>query len=256
MKRLVILGCALLAIAATLLSGCGSSTQSKQLQQQGWRVTAIDYNTYSLPAPMTAKFADGRITGTTGINEFSGTYKLEGKNAISVTVDPTTKNTASEEAQILENQFLDALRSAKSVAVDGASLTLRSSTGLVVLAFEADLPTPLVGTTWRMLNYSDGKGGMAAPADSSAVTVVFQGDGTVAGSAGLAAYHAKYAVSGSSLKFTSPLTQQEQGAPNLAVQDSAFLTALQRAATFSIEGKRLTLHDSAGGVAAQYQAQQ
>jgi heat shock protein HslJ len=255
MKRLVVLGCALLAIAAMMLSGCGASAQNKQLQQQSWRVTAIDYNTYAMPAPITAKFADGKITGTTGLNEFAGTYKLEGANGIVVTVDTTTKKTSSGEDQALESQFLEALRSSKSLAVDGASLTLRSGTGLVLLSFEADLPTPLVGTTWKMLSYSDGRGGLAAPIDSSAVTVVFEGDGTISGSAGLAAYHGKYAASGTNLKFTSPLTQQEQGAPNLAVQDSAFLGALQQAVSFTIEGKRLTLHNAAGDVAAQYQAQ-
>lgn len=256
MKRLVGLGCVLLALATAMLAGCGgSSTVGKQLEQQGWRVTAIDYNTYALPTPITVKFADGKVTGHTGVNEFGGSYKLQGENGIAVTADATGKLGGTEEAQAIEGQFLEALRSATSIAVDGKTLTLRGHTGLAVLSLEADVPLPLVGTTWRMLSYSDGKGGVTQPAASSAVTVVFNDNGTIAGSAGLAAYHAKYAISGSTLKFTSPLTQQEQGAPNLAVQDSAFLTALQRAVSFTIEGKRLTLHDAQGGVAVQYAAQ-
>jgi heat shock protein HslJ len=249
------LACALLSITAVMMTGCGPSTDGKLLEAQEWRATTIEYNTYSAPAEITAKFADGKITGSTGLNPFSATYKLEPNRRITITMGETGKATGSAEAVLNEQQYLGALSSAKSYAADGKALTLFSGTGLAVASFEANVALPLAGTTWKMLAYSDGKGALAQPEGSSAVTVVFKSDGTFAGSAGLAGYHGKYTASGSSLKMTSPIASQQAGGPDLAVQNSAFLTALQKTAAFVVAGNKLTLKDAAGAVLVEYQAQ-
>jgi heat shock protein HslJ len=256
MKRLVMLGCALLAITSVMMTGCGSSSQDgKLLEAQDWRATSIEYNTYSSADDITAKFADGKISGSTGLNQFNATYKLEPNRRITVTVGETGKAAGTPDQTLNEQAYLGALASAKSYAADGKSLTLFSATGLSVLSFEANVAPALVGTTWKMLAFNNGKGGLIAPATTSAVTIVFKSDGNMSGSAGLAGYHAKYAVSGSGIKLTSPLVSKEAGGPDLAVQDTAFLTALQKVASFAIAGDKLTLNDAAGGVAVQYQAQ-
>jgi heat shock protein HslJ len=235
------------------MTGCGSSDDSKLLEAHDWRATTIEYNAYTAPADITAKFADGKISGSTGINQFSGTYKLEPNRRISVKVAPTTKVAGTPEATLEETQYLGALDSAKSYAADDKTLTLFSATGLAVVSFEANVAPPLVGTTWKMIAYNNGKGGMAQPDASSAVIIDFKSDGTLSGSAGLAGYEAKYSVSGSTLKLTSPLASQQAGTPNLAVQDTDFLAALQKVASFEIVGNKLTLKDAAGAVAVQYQ---
>lgn len=253
MKRLVILGCALLSIVAVTMTGCGPSEDSKLLEAHDWRATTIEYNAYTAPADITAKFADGKVSGSTGLNQFSGTYELEPNRRISVKVAVTTNVAGTSEATLNETQYLQALESAKSYAANQDSLTLFSSTGLAVASFEANVAPPLVGTTWKMLAFNNGKGGMVQPDASSSVIINFKSDGTLSGSAGLAGYEAKYSVSGSSLKLTSPLASQQAGTPNLAVQDADFLAALQKVASFEVVGNKLTLKDAAGKVAVQYQ---
>jgi heat shock protein HslJ len=255
MKRLVMLGCALLSIIAVMMTGCGPSADGKFLEAQEWRATTIEYNTYGGTNDITAKFSDGKIVGSTGVNRFTATYKLEPNRRITITMGETAKGAGTQEQMLNEQQFLGALASAKSYAADEKALTLFSGTGLAVASFEANVALPLTGTTWKMLSFSNGKGGMSQPDGSSAVTVVFKSDGTLSGSAGLAGYHGKYTTSGSTLKLTSPLVSQEAGGPNLAVQDSSFLTALQKAASFTIEGNNLIIKDAAGAVAVEYQAQ-
>jgi heat shock protein HslJ len=255
MKRLVMLGCALLSITAVMLTGCGSSADGKLLEAQDWRATTIEYNAYTAPADITAKFADGKISGSTGLNQFDGTYVLEPNRRISMKVAVTTKVAGTSEAALNETQYLQALASAKSYAADDKTLTLFSTTGLAVASFEANVAPPLVGTTWKMLAFNKGNGALVQPDASSAVTVSFGPDGKLSGSAGLAGYEAKYSVSGSTLKLTSPLVSQQAGTPNLAVQDTAFLAALQKAASFEVVGNKLTLKNAAGAVAVQYQAE-
>ena len=92
--------------------------------------------------------------------------------------------------------------------------------------------------------------------DGSDVTAIFGADGKLAGSGGCNNYTADYQVDGSSLHIgaaasTRKLCAEPQG---VMEQEAAYLKALERAATYQIQGDKLEIRDANGALLASYQA--
>lgn len=79
--------------------------------------------------------ADGRVTGTTGCNEFSGTATIDGYG---ITFSPlaTTRRACEDPVMNQERAFLQALESARSWSIDGRHLDLFDGRRHSVIRFE------------------------------------------------------------------------------------------------------------------------
>lgn len=85
---------------------------------------------------ITATFADGRVTGSAGCNNYSGSYTLnDGKISVGNDIVSTRKACQPDVMQ-QEQEFLQALAATTSYAIDGAQLTLSQPGGQLVFKAE------------------------------------------------------------------------------------------------------------------------
>lgn len=245
----------LAALAAVVLVGCGSqSGNAKALEAHEWKVAKLGSAAYSGSADITAVFSAGKLNGSTGINSYNGSYEAAKGNDISISLGAMTQRAGTPEAMKAESDYLKALSTAVSYAVDEQSLTLFDSSGNAVVAYIVEVPTPLVGTTWVMTAYNNGRGGFQSADSSGNVTAVFAQDGTLSGNGGVNNYSSTYTASGSTISIKPIVSTKMAGPEDLMTQEEAYFAALQKASKFAVEGDRLTLRDATGAAMAEYVA--
>jgi heat shock protein HslJ len=118
------------------------NAQSQELSGSSWEV--ISYNngkqavtSVMIGTSLTASFGtDGKVSGNSGCNSYSGTYKL---NANEVAIGPlaSTKKFCGDPSGVMdqESQYLAALQSAASYQVEGNVLELRTQDGALAVQF-------------------------------------------------------------------------------------------------------------------------
>jgi heat shock protein HslJ len=256
MKRFAaLLLMALLALGVAALSGCGpTASNAKLLEAHQWRVTKLGDTPYTGTAPITSAFSAGKISGSTGVNLYSGTYEAPKGNDISIKLGPMTLIAGAPAAMAAEQQFIKALGAAASYAADDESLTLFDSAGASLVTYAVEKPTTLVGTKWKMMGYNNGRGALQSAISTSEVTAVFAADGTVSGNGGVNSYHGSYTTSGSNgIAITGVASTKMMGPEEVQAQEDAYLAAIQKATVYKIEaGDQLWLRDSSGAAMAQY----
>jgi heat shock protein HslJ len=200
---------------------------------------------------------DGTLTGSGGCNNYSATYKVDG-SSIAVTPVATTSKMCSEPAGVMdqESAYLAALQSAASYSISGSELTILDSNGHTLLHYSAAPPASLSGVTWSLVNYNNGKGGLVSVLNGTEITALFGEDGSLAGSAGCNDYTATYALEGDMISVGPAATTRKMCAAPEGImdQETAYLAALESAATYKTDGKTLELTNSDGVRVAIYAA--
>lgn len=114
-------------------------------------------------------------------------------------------------------------------------------------------PRRFQGTTWNALAYNNGKQALVWLAPSSAITSVFGEDGTLSGDASVNRYATGYTTSGETMIVDAAIaTTKKAGPDELIQQEAAYLAALLKTATWSVEGDDLWLRDADGAALARY----
>lgn len=241
------------AVVVTALSGCTSQpSNAKGLEAHEWKVSKLGNTAYTGSADITAKFAAGKLTGSTGVNLYNATYIAPKANDIAITLGPITLRAGSPAAMKAEAAYLAALKGAVSYAVDDQSLTLFDSTGNATVTYVVDVPVPLVGTNWTMVMYNNGHGGFQGAEASATVTALFAQDGTLSGNGGINQYHATYKSSDTTIAIGPIAATQMAGPEALMTQETAYFAALEKASTYAMEGDIMTLRDSTGAAMVGY----
>lgn len=220
----------------------GGETASSSAIGGSWTLQSIDGEAVSSDLGATAIFGDGgSLTGNGGCNTYTGTYTVDGS---SLTVGPLAATLMfCEGTSDTEHAFLAALQDASSWAVDGSTLTITGSAELVLSSGAAPTgATPAGDWTLRTIDgdRSDGLG----------VSATFFDDGTVAGFGGCNQYHATWSVDGDALTVGPIGSTRKLCDDTSNALETTFLTALQAAASFSIEGSGLTVTSADGTVLA------
>lgn len=123
---------------------------------------------------------------------------------------------------------------------------------LVEVVSKTPVTVDLTGTTWD-LETLDGN----PPVQNSEVTAIFGTDGSLYGSAGCNSYTTQYQVGGDTITIQPAATTRMACAePGVDEQETNYLAALEKAATFEIAGYRLTLKDAGGQEIITYLAKQ
>lgn len=108
-------------------------------------------------------------------------------------------------------------------------------------------PVNLAGSQWTLAALG-APGAETAALPGTTVTLVWGADGRVGGSAGCNNYSGGYTITGSKLSL-SPLAStkmfcaEPQG---VSEQETRYLTALQSAVSFQVQGSQLFLYDAGG----------
>jgi heat shock protein HslJ len=252
----------LLVLALTVIaSGCGGSDAHDSLALEGktWKATEITGVSEIVTAKgnaTTAVFAAGQIAGSGAINRYSGPYTTGAGDTIEIGALISTQMAGEPAAMAQEHAYFGALQKATQYTVADTELTLMDDKGGTLVKYEAVQPTSLASTEWQAIAYNNGKGGLQSLAVDSAITATFGTDGTLAGNASINQYSTKYTVSGKDQMTIDPqiVSTKMAGPEELMTQEAAYLAALPKTATYTIEGDELWLRDATGAALAQYVA--
>ncbi|WAI01921.1 META domain-containing protein [Methanogenium organophilum] len=198
-------------------------------------------------APVTAEFADGSVGGTSGCNTYTAAYVTDGQ---SLTVEmPVVTMMYCGESGVMdqESRYLSLLRTAAGYMVSGDQLTITDSSGQEILVYRA-VNQNLGGTEWMLTGYNNGAGGFVSVLTGTAVTAAFSEDGQISGTAGCNSYSGAYVVTGSAISI-GPLAMTEMycmDPEGVMAQESAYLAAVQAAASFRVGPGDLTITDADG----------
>ncbi len=132
---------ALLLVALGLGALAACSTAEKSLDGTKWQLTGWTLSSLN-PADfaITAQFDGERISGNSGVNSYSGTFKFGPGDAFSVGPIAGTRMAGSEPAMRAETAFLTLLGEARSARFAAGQLTLRDANGVDSLIFAAAAP--------------------------------------------------------------------------------------------------------------------
>jgi heat shock protein HslJ len=243
-------------LSAVLLAGCGGSKadDSKALQAHRWKAVTVVGAAPTNGQSITAAFENGSITGSTGINQYSGTYETQRGNAISIKTGPMTRAAGTDEAMKLEAAYIAALGQATTYKVDDSKLTLLSSSGAELVVYAVYVPASLTGTNWECTAYNNGKGGFQSVVSSVTITAKFEANGSLTGNGGVNDYNSTYTVSGRTISIQPPVATRMAGPQDVMDQEAAYLAALPKAHTYIIEGPRMTFRSAENALIAEYVA--
>jgi heat shock protein HslJ len=133
---------ALLGLACALATGCesdnGNGSGSGSLAGTKWRLAAWSASSLD-PArfTITADFDESRISGTSAVNTYGGSYTATDDGAFSVGELQSTLMGGSDDAMRAESLYFDLLQQARKYVVSGATLTLRNAGNQDILIYQS-----------------------------------------------------------------------------------------------------------------------
>jgi len=259
----------LLAVGSLILAvlgnaGCTSkpmpaTDDSKALEGKVWKATEISSSQGLVPTidvEITAEFASGKLTGTGGVNRYNTTYTTQPGNKIAIAPAAATLMAGPPAAMAQEQAYFSALGKAAAFDVTADSLTLKDAQGNALVKFAAVEPKTLTGVEWEAIAYNNGRNALQSLAASSSITAKFGTDGTLSGNATINTYNTTYTTAtGGKMTISGTISASRMaGPPELMEQENAYLAALPKTATYTIDGDELWLRDASGAAMAAYVA--
>jgi heat shock protein HslJ len=187
---------------------------------------------------------DGRASGFSGCNRFTGGFRREGDT---LTVGPLggTMMACPEPRMAIEKAFLDGLSGPHRVAISGDRLTLTPASGSP-LAFQAEPEPTLEGVTWNVTGFNNGRSAVVSAVTGTTLTLAFEG-GMVRGSSGCNTFRAPYTSEGNRLSIGAAATTRKAcTAEGVMEQERKFLAALKTAKVWTVESGTLDVHRADG----------
>lgn len=138
-----VLVCAVLLLG--VVTACGGSDEAQTLEGTKWIMA-----TYAVPGTMknalatptvdatfsAPKSGKGQVAGSGGINQYNGSYTVDGSN-LTVGAVSSTRMAGEAAAMQQETEYLVALQSAASYTINGGTLTIVNKSGVTVLTYKA-----------------------------------------------------------------------------------------------------------------------
>ncbi len=114
---------------------------SQELANSSWEVTSYNNGSGGVVSAhaetqLTVNFAaDGRLAGSAGCNEYTGTYETEGSN---ITMGPfgTTRKLCPEPIMEQERQYLTALETVATYKIEGDTMEMRTADEATAVKFQ------------------------------------------------------------------------------------------------------------------------
>ena len=240
---------ALVITAATAPAGVGV-TEASALTGKVWVLATLAGKAPLKGTELTAEFgAKLRVSGSAGCNRYTGGYKASG-TTIRISTLATTKKACAGAIERQETTFLKALTGARSFAIGGGTLTLKSAGGQVLATFKAQTQA-LGGTSWDVLAYNNGKQAVVSVLAATKLTATFGKDGKLTGFGGCNEYDATYKATAPKISIGPVASTRKhcEEPAGVSDQETAYLAALVTAATYRVEGSQLELRTTGGALA-------
>ncbi len=230
-----------------LLAGC-CRVPAAPLEGTTWQFTApggaAGEAKDPTSAPPTVRFVDGRASGFSGCNRFTGSYTRDG-DSVTVGRLAGTMMACPEPRMAIEKGFLDSLSGTHRMAIAGDRLTLTPASG-APLAFQAEPEPTLEGVTWKVTGFNNGRQAVVSAVTGTTLTLTFE-NGMVQGSSGCNTFRAPYTSEGNRLTIGAPAATRKQCAgEGVMEQEQKFLAALSTAKVWTIESGTLDVHRADG----------
>ena len=239
------------------LAGCSSAAGAPSggtLTGQVWALTDLAGKAPLQDTGITIQFAtDGTVSGSSGCNQYSGTYTASGSSLTINTPLASTMMMCAEPVMVQETAYQTALAGVKAYTVKGDKLTLYGPNNTEIANYKAT-SQDLAGTSWQVIGYNNGKQAVTSVIAGTEMYIDFGKDGTVSGGAGCNTFSGPYTVNGNQITI-GPLASTMMACgdpPGIMDQEQQFLAALGTAATYQIEGNVLELRTSDGALAADF----
>jgi heat shock protein HslJ len=239
------------------LAACGpiGNGQEEPIRLDGtsWVLVALNGDSPLEGTTITAEFAEGEISGSSGCNSYFGSYTLNG-NGLEFGMMGMTEMACMEPQGVMEQEsaYLETLRSITQVRLAGDQLEMMDESGDVVLRFERqEEPTPvdpasLERTPWALESFIEG-GTVTSLIAGTTITLELNA-GRMTGSAGCNNYGGSYTIEDDELTvnelvWTEMACMEPEG---LMDQEQRYLSILSNATRLELEGNQLTLRTPDG----------
>ena len=204
--------------------------------------------------PVTALFrTDGQVTGSSGCNQYTATYKSTG-TSVKITPGMSTLMACSPPVMDQETTYLTLLSMAATYNVSGDTMLFYDSMGNLVLAYKNPVTTtvtppssqpPIIGS-WDLVTYNNGNNGLGSVLPGSSIDAAFTPDGRVAGSSGCNPYSAIYTLNGQNIGISLVTGNKTACNADLMAQETQFQALITRANSYVIDGNQLTIFNALG----------
>ncbi|MDD1666964.1 MAG: META domain-containing protein [Methanomicrobiales archaeon] len=199
---------------------------------------------------------EGRISGTDGCNQHSGTYMVTGSQ---IQVGPNLASTMMAcEPQVMDqaSTYTRILVSPASWQVSGGRLTIQAGQSILVYVKQVPtVPTTAAPTappvlspvgSWDVtsMTYMSGGSSVTKSPPDAQIYAIFGSDGTVQGFGGCNQYSAGYTTNGSSMTVGDIISTLMSCGNVYDTQERAYLGILGAAARFENTGTQLTIFDA------------
>ena len=234
-----------------VLAACSSLTTPEanagNLVGPAWILTELNGEK---PLPGTTIFLefseDGAVNGSDGCNNVGRKYSVEGDSISFSAMGPTTLMACPEPVMAQATAFQQTLEYAESYSISGDTLTLSDAGGDAVATFQAQ-DQSLEGSSWTVLSYNNGKGGVISVILDSEITAEFGEDGSVSGTDGCNNYSRPYETDGNNITFGEQGVTTMMACPDeIMEQAAAYQQALTNTANYEIIGNSMDFYSAEG----------
>ncbi|MDR0981186.1 MAG: META domain-containing protein, partial [Methanocalculaceae archaeon] len=216
-------------------------TFTTPLKNTAWTLVSYTAPAASVAAQplalITLSFDDnGTIFGTGGINQFTGTWKLDGTK-LTIADIASTKAAGAPALMAQEDEYFALLPSVSGFSFDMGTLRLTDSSGKPILIFK----NMLSDTTWELTSVN----GIAPPQASKTVTLRFDTTGTLAGQAPVNTYGGTWRTTGIDTLTVSDVISTLMASVDDSVNayETQYYRILNNASDYRIADGILTLTD-------------
>ena len=232
----------LMTIATFALAACQPKT-STSLEGTSWILVELNGKPALSDTTITLNLNGDKLTGNDGCNHYGGSYTSKG-DSFSIGEDLMGTLMACEETIMTQaGGYTSALRKASKFSITDNRLHLLDENGNSLAIFEAQ-SQELAGTSWlaTYLNTESSEGVVTSSSiQASQQTLFFDKDGKVSGNAGCNDYFADYEVNDKKLSISAIGSTKMFCGDGLMAEETAFLTALEKAASYRITGDSLQI---------------
>lgn len=238
----------LVILTLTTLALAACQPQASATLSGTWILTELNGNSVESDANIILVLDESTLSGSDGCNHLSGTYSVDG-DKFSVGEELISTLMACEEGIMqLAGEYTQALQTSTTYKLTDNQLQLLDENGSVVAVFEAQ-SQELAGTNWLVNFVSTGsEDGTVSSLDSQPAeqTLSFDAEGKFNGNAGCNSYFGSFEVAENNLSLGAIGSTKMACPEDVMTAETAFLTALEKSATYQITGSTLQIRDAVG----------
>jgi heat shock protein HslJ len=246
---------AAIAFSACSVTGGGSSGGSGGTITGDWQLSSYASNGTLTDVPagvtVTAVFAAGRINGTSGCNQYFGSYTTDGAK-ITISETGGTMMACPGPVMAVEQAYLANLGKAATFTATSTDLTMYASDDTTILKYASTPVVPITTGTFHVTALNNGSGGVVSVAAGVDLTATFGTDGTVSGFSGCNTFNGPYTLSGDAIKIGPIATTKMACAADAMTTEAQYLAALASSTTVELAPTTLGLRDASGATQVQF----